>query len=207
MIPKTGRMRFYRDGEILDSGKLGRRAIGQYAQSLDYPAELYSMEDIVPSDFAYRKLNNAYRVTPIIILRDPANWLASTLKFRKTTPGKARYKVARYERLLRLAIHEGSKYQCIDFNRFVADVRYRERLASRLDMPFFKEAESALNEVPDFGGGSSFNGRSGVSVENVNQRWREFYNDPFFLSLLSSRRLRALALEFFGKDYLEFLGP
>lgn len=165
------------------------------------------MEDVVPDHFAYRGLCKAYGFPVVVILRDPANWLASTFRHPKTTPARIRNKLGKFRRLLEMAVrnpvHENVVF--INYNQFIADAPYRVRLANDLGLISLEQADSALERVPDFGGGSSFEGLAEQASLDVEQRWRQYEHDSAYRQALSDPVLRRMANEFFGKDYLAFL--
>jgi hypothetical protein len=165
------------------------------------------MEDVVPEHGAYRGINQAYGFPTIVILRDPANWLASTFKHPKTTAVRVRKKMRKYRLMLEMAVRAPAPKDVvfINYNRFIADASYRALLADKLRLNSLEEAEGALTRVPDFGGGSSFEGLTGSASHDVEQRWRQYEHDSAYHRALSTPGVRAMATQFFCKDYLAFL--
>jgi hypothetical protein len=138
----------------------------------------------------------------IFIMRDPFNWLASSLrkgdwaanlkglqikKFNETSwycPWFART-MPRYEMYLQYAAQvEGRddfverEFLCINYNRWVEDEKYRRYLADQLGFEF---TDAGKDFVPQFGGGSSF------GDGNVLNRWENYKNDPKYWELLDER--------------------
>jgi len=205
--PMVGRVSVYGNGDVTDGGKMSREAMCQFVKQFQYSREYYSVEDVLPTVTGYRSLCVRYGNPMIIILRDPANWLASTLKHSKSNRRMVKRKVDMLKNLLDIGIRSSKlpNAAVVNFNRFIVDSSYREDLAERLGLMSLDNAESALHNVPDFGGGSSFGGHDHSTVADVSQRWRTYENDPFYRSLLADRELRSLSEEYFGRDYLKFL--
>jgi hypothetical protein len=205
--PMTGRISIYANGEVTDSGPVGRKSARAYTQPSHLEHELYSLEDVLPSDAGYSRLA-AQRTEPVVIIvRDPANWIASTLQHPKMAR-RAEKKVKAYVRMLIwIAEHEPTG-DCvvIRFDRFVTSREYRDGLAAALGLGARDHAESALDRVPEFGGGSSFDG-TGAQASNLSvlDRWQRFATDQRFIKLLRTPRLRPLAAKVFGTDQLAFL--
>ena len=208
LLPMAGRTTLYGPAGEKDSGKRNPRRLPDLAGSAaHYSAELWTMEDIAPDDPLYADTSGVARRQNFLILRDPANWLASTRRHGKWGPAELRRKADIYLRTLRAAQASAAHHDTvvIRFNDFVADPGYRAALSARIPGHTLDRAETALSEVPDFGGGSSFDGNAGVAGQGVTYRWRTYAADAEFRTLLSGSELRQLAGEVFGEDHLTFL--
>ena len=203
--PMVGRVTLYSKEEIVDSGKIGRNRVGDFLENANYEKEFFSMEDVLPTEINYKYLCKKYQQPIIIILRDPANWLASSLKHPKFNNGQIKAKLKKYERFLELAFNKSEFHQMyfISFNRFILDYSYRSDLAKKLNLGSIALAEEALNRVPDFGGGSSFEGNSSINSIDVCDRWKEYETDEFFRMSMKNDRLNLLSKEFFGQDFID----
>src|SRR5690606_33824407 len=99
----------------------------------------------------------------VLVLRDPANWLASSLAHGRASPEELvekRDRLIQYlEHALGVKDHLGAPAVAVDFPRFTVDASYRAALAVTLDLTALEAAEAALDAVPSFGGGSSFGPR------------------------------------------------
>jgi hypothetical protein len=89
----------------------------------------------------------------------------------------------------------------LDYNRWFADVKYREDTASRLELG---SADKGLTEVAKWGPntwGDSFDNMKfdGRAHEmKVFERWRYFADDPVFRDLFRDSELLSLSQEIFG---------
>ena len=208
LLPMAGRTTIFGpDGED-DSGKRNPRRLPDLAHgSALYERELWTMEDIAPDDPRYAVSGQVAFRQVFLILRDPANWLASSLEHGKWGPTELRAKLHIYMQTLRAA-HKATNRDdtlVVLFNHFVANPGYRAALSATIDGHDLARAEPALSEIPDFGGGSSFNGKLGEAGKGVTERWQAYAADPLFRELLSQDGLRPLANEVFGEDVLAFL--
>lgn len=214
LLPMAGRTTLYSDTKEEDSGKRSPHRLPNLANSSAcYSTEFWTLEDIAPDDplyteaIGYTDNFGGDRLKTFLILRDPANWLASSRKHGKWGPAKLREKVEIYLRTLRVARESAERDDTVTirFNDFVTDATYRAALSEQIPEHRLDRAEPALSEVPDFGGGSSFSGHSGVAGEGVSDRWRTYAADAEFRDLLSGEELRQIANEVFGEDHLAFL--
>ena len=197
LTPLTGRRVIYRDGGKDDSGVQGRDKL-----KTSLPAELpetlfYSVESVSLKSGSFKNLLKKFRPLTIVIVRDPANWLASSLAHgqAKATLSKNIQVLKEYLQFSLDAISENEP-DClsIDYTKFIASENYRNRLASRLGVTEVEEAEKALTSTPDFGGGSSF-GKTETTTTLC--RWMKYQDNPFFRSALADAHLIELAHQFF----------
>jgi len=133
--------------------------------------ELWDPDDS-PQDL-YHHASGAYGVNrALILLRDPANWLASVKRLGIF-----------HERFVRLWLSLAEKFFVrqaetpgvlpVTFNRWFADRAERERVSAHLGLPF---TDAGLLHVPHYGSGSSFDRRAfdGRADEmKVLDRWYE----------------------------------
>lgn len=196
LSPMIGRTSIYNDGNIIDSGKIGRFSNYKFLENNKAPSEklIFTVEDYTNNAKFFESLIR--KRTPIVfyILRDPANWLASSLAHQKHSLEQLRINIENLKYNLRQALC--SDAPSINYNRFVCDVSYRKKIASEFGLPSFDEAEKALSHTPDFGGGSSF---SNNDSSDFFSRWRKYENDSRFIKLLDDDELIELSKEYFGE--------
>ncbi|MFM6896508.1 MAG: hypothetical protein ACKPKF_04125, partial [Microcystis panniformis] len=86
----------------------------------------------------------------------------------------------------------------INYNQWLTDVNYRQKITERLEIPF---DDSKKELVANFAGGSSFDGLSyqqeGQKMDVLN-RWQTFREDPEYYNLFSNPQLLKLSEDIFG---------
>jgi len=215
LSPMTGRRVVYRNGMRDDSGIQGRE---NYEESLpaDPPsALLYSVEDERLTWSPYRRLLAEYDPQTVLIIRDPANWLASSLKHDRHSKRELRKHAGILKEYIAHALQAsesdaGPVDIAINYSRFIQDRAYRATVAERLGLKDFDKAETALVHTPSFGGGSSFEPDEDASPEEASaseegsgetpstlSRWVRYKNDSFFRSVLQDDELLELSYRFF----------
>ncbi len=148
----------------------------------------------------------------IIILRDPFNLLASRYvwKFpqgrRFREDGAYRHKVvdlwkdhARTYLEWEQRQPEGKvTYTAVNYNRWIQDRSYREAQARILDL---NDPHIGLGETPDFGGGSSFNGRDRTPEvsSRYTQRFFDLLDQADFTRIFRDSELLDLSDRIFGR--------
>ncbi|MFC3285501.1 hypothetical protein [Litchfieldella rifensis] len=205
-VPVAGRVIIYNSGmREVDSGKQGKENVFGFSQEFSYRKEIYSMEDVDFNRLPYRTLN-CIADKVVVILRDPCNWLASSMKHGRSTQEKLVKKKEILKKYLRkfYSRREDEKFIFIDYNKFVSSCEYRKDLFVKLSLDNFIEAEQAMNDIPEFGGGSSFSGiNSTITQENVFERWLVYKNDKTFADILGDDELIFLAEKFFSVNYFD----
>jgi hypothetical protein len=199
--PLMGRRVVYTSSGIHDSGVQGIKA---YRKSLPPTTPnnlIYSLENQSLAHQAVRRLVARFDPYVIVILRDPANWLASSLRHGLQSKETLRGNIGILKEYLRIAdgltASAENRVLAINFNRFTEDEAYRRTLADRIGLSSFDQAEEALQHTPDFGGGSSFKHVRGPS-SGVSDRHLEYREDDFFQAALRDPELMTLAEAFFG---------
>lgn len=85
----------------------------------------------------------------------------------------------------------------INYNRWFSDSGYRLELAEELGLP---RSDAGLDDVPGFGGGSSFSGRAAAGAARampVLERWRAVADDPVYRRALDAETIE-LSNRIFG---------
>lgn len=206
LTPINGRRVIYREGEVNDNQWPGREKLDcDYIKKLSFPNMLFSMEDVALSNhFIKRIVNIREDIRPIIILRDPYNWLASTMKKDGDSYELLDRKKNCYIQYLEqaLAVNDllGKRVTSINYNKFLITPSYRKSLCDRMSINFSQRAEESLHEVPTFGGGSSFSGHNGDTklMESVFLRWKDYKDNSLYKRLLDDEKLISLADTYFG---------
>ena len=198
LIPGGGQTVHYLGDEVHDSGRLGTESF--LASLLAASSTLvYSLEDVPLKEPRVRSLLSYYPVAAVVtIVRDPYNTIASSL--RHSTVSKV---VQRNVETLRKYLRHGFEKSngVVSYNRFVIDPEYRRSIAERWKLESCEAAEKALEQVPSFGGGSSFTGTANAAElrANVFTRWREFTGHPIMQAALADEELLALTHDVVGE--------
>lgn len=148
----------------------------------------------------------------IILNRDPFNWIASSiakgtklgLLDQTFIPGpnqiegglhyvkwfcQSMARIDMFRQYMQQCLGEidllGRDFTHVSYNEWFTSKEYREGICKALDIPF---TDKGLQDVPDYGGGSSFNQRdmnSEAQKMNVLERWKTMANDPRYLSFIT----------------------
>lgn len=155
---------------------------------------IYSFENILfPIKFS-PELNITKK---IIVLRDPANFIASFLKLYGVNSKKTKRVIKVYKSYLKLYVDqkENSQILFINFNQFVQNFTYRRKISISIKDHKFERANKCLEEVSDFGGGSSFTKLK--PTPDVFNRWKFYHHSDYYKELCSDKELINLATNFF----------
>lgn len=184
---------------------------------------IYNYEDEHPrrpfaADFeACREswLGRSARRLCLLVLRDPCNFFASRLRWgRSPSAGwskrplqgeSARAELvslwkAHAREYLGDTQHLPAERVLVNYNRWASERAYRRELAARLGLRF---SDRGRSHVPDYGPGSSFDGRRfhwRAQRMQVLDRYRHFLDDPFYRAIFDDQELCALARRAFGSD-------
>lgn len=208
ITPINNRVIQYDGNEKIDSGIQDyHEMVNLLSELKHYNNLLYSFEDIDIQNKILNKYIHNNNPTVIIILRDPYNWLASTLKRKDCSHQQLIVKINILVKYLEQALSLRSYLDCptitINYNKWVNDINYRKDICLKLDTSFSASADKSILEVPDFGGGSSFDGTAPIKENfnnNVLNRWKEFASDPIYRELLNEPRLTGLSKSYFDID-------
>jgi hypothetical protein len=140
----------------------------------------------------------------IVILRDPANWLASFKKHYENHPNlnqKLINAMMMYKKHLRFALQHIDNptpfTHIINYNEFIQNQSYRALTSKKLGIHDLQKAESTLATIPENGGGSSFTKLQ--ANPKVDTRWQTYRTDTVYLNLLNDKELIHLSTQFFKK--------
>lgn len=141
----------------------------------------------------------------VLILRDPFNLFASRLQSGILSSGRDdRYNQVDLwlyyaEEYLGITNELGDTKLCVNYNRWCTEKSYRQRLAEEMGIEF---TDTGFDEVPRFGGGSSFEGRKRhgkASAMTTSTRWRQFVADPRYVKCFKDPLVLELSEAIFGE--------
>ena len=150
----------------------------------------------------------------ILVLRDPYNLFASRLRIAENEAKRGRRLENRRKRWLGKRAQDlwkehaeeflGIKktfqknFIAVNYNQWFLDITYRKELSKKLGLKF---SDKNINQVPNFGGGSSFSKRGmhgkGAKMK-VLDRWKQYRFDNFYNNSLSDEELIGLSKKIFG---------
>lgn len=133
----------------------------------------------------YQMIKNYFcehKIIRLIALRDAWNCFASFYKkYNTVDPHIVRGWEYRAEEILGIT-HHLSNFHFVNYNMWFSSVNYRKELCKEHGLHF---TDHGLNDVPNFGDGSSFDQRklhNQGSKMNVLSRFREFKEDSRFMT-------------------------
>ncbi|MDC0739042.1 hypothetical protein N6L24_12200 [Cognatishimia sp. SS12] len=163
----------------------------------DAPMLIVSYEDIAPDIDDLRAgltadLPDGFIHRDLLLYRNFMNWAASLLrKIQQNDDQDAlaclrimMVSLDKYRDLLELIAQteEDTDVLAINYDRWCARPKYRERVLAALGLPC---RDNGLGKVQPYGGGSSFQKGTEEAAElKVSQRWRDMINDPTFQIVL-----------------------
>lgn len=163
---------------------------------------IYNYEEQLPgNESSHTHFGHGNKLRQIVVLRHPANLLASRWKWELTH--SARFEEitkAELSRRLELTIETWAQFAemylqprntSIYYDRWFSDPHYRVALSAELGL---SDAEPSRNEIARWGPGSSFDG---VSLSDPSQlkvlaRWREYEDEPLFARCLKTPKVKRL---------------
>ena len=180
-----------------------------YSKNIDAAGELSCISNIEDEDFPLLSFRpdethlrlgiGTSKVKNVMILRDPYNFLASRFKRRFPRMGKdmdvKKWKTHAREYSRRTILLDDPIL--VNFNRWFSSKDYRKTLTSKLGIPF---TDAGLNDVPSYGGGSSFDSRNydgNAQKMKVLKRYASLMSDNKFLTLINDKELLNLSNELF----------
>ncbi|MEP7247703.1 MAG: hypothetical protein ABI885_29010 [Gammaproteobacteria bacterium] len=193
------------NGEIQDvNGVFGRKEL------LIYNHEDQALSSICTNTFEEnhdRWLGPSRQRFDILIMRDPFNLFASRMK-AGFLPGFLP-RIKDFDRLTELWKEHATEYLslsnllpapkvCINFNEWFTSTSYRAELARTLGLQF---SDTSVNAVPEFGGGSSFDGlafQGRAQQMQITERWKEFKDDARYRTILADVEMLELSARIFG---------
>jgi hypothetical protein len=140
----------------------------------------------------------------VIMFRDIYNYLASVYKnnsncnigIKPCPPQK--YEIELWKDYCKLYLSNPENTVFILFNKWFEDIEYRKNICESLGIKFTDEGKQ---DIIYHGKGSSFdflkyNGKA--EQMNVLERYKEFLNDEFYLSLINDKELHKYNKKLFG---------
>lgn len=159
---------------------------GETYEGNDTHTSIYSLEDC-PMEWVH-KILKALReqgkdLTPIIVIRDLRNTVASIIKSTSRHVLTNRLDQLIYSwrsYVYRYIKKQNEKEFFIFFDKWFQDKAYREQICESLGIPFTDEG---LNQLSTYAGGSSFDGKrfqKNAQEMDVLHRYKVFENDPVY---------------------------
>lgn len=136
-----------------------------------------------------------YNVTFLSVIRDPFNWLASSLRAGGGLAKRIPKRIKLYQQQVKLFGCTG--VVPVNYNRWVKEEAYRELLGERLNLP---SIDKGVRTVSPRGGGSSFDKlkfKNKAQDMDVFGRWREYVGNPLFQMLLNDEELQKINNHYF----------
>lgn len=210
-----GRFVTYNNQEKIDTGYTGtnkdKKLLGTFFSKVgnvgSYPNIIYSFEDTQLDDFYLKRFIHKYKPKVILIMRDPYNCLASCFKHREGKNTLADLREKKYKLITyleqSLEIEDYLKYPVlsINFNQWLISKKYRQRILESLGIPFDNKLDDiSLEEIPSFGGGSSFEGKefeANKLKNRVFERWKSYASNTEYKNLLDDQYLSYLSQSIF----------
>lgn len=199
------RFRAYHGRWVFDNERRSRTSFRLHRWLLDWHTKtaVYSFEDADLERPSPAPLVSAEDIVEVLIVRDPYNWLASSLEAGGNKTSDLPRRIALQKQHLRYALgragtEAGRAIIPLGFNAWLTDRSYRVRKCGELGIPYRDDTDRGV--VPSMGGGSSFDGtrRDGRGqTMKVLQRYEAFVDDPVYDELIDSE-LAALSDAFFG---------
>lgn len=210
ITPITGRVIHYENGHKNDIGTNGSKVMKEYLNVHKSPATLlYSLEDFsIERKGELKKVVKDYEPTFLFILRDPYNWLASSMAH--TELGSAgvdlKWKVRIFKEIAKHVMNcdsfLGRPFFFINYNSWYNDEEYRKDVCKRLNFNFVDD--SARSNVPDFGGGSSFENTKfdgNANKMSVMERWKSYRENSSYLHLINDKELHEIGNRLFHFEF------
>ncbi|MDX9750663.1 MAG: hypothetical protein RBT71_06245 [Flavobacteriales bacterium] len=179
------------------------------------PAIITSYEDLDPMaverEVRPEWFGERRQVHHVLILRDPFNLFASRYVWKRDRGLRFRTDAAHRAQLVDLwkthartflewrerTADEGSMWHVLDYNRWVTDLAYRRRMGEALGST---RPDAVIEEVGNFGGGSSFDGTAPVNGprDRYLRRFEPLVDVPAFRALFADEELVALYKRIFA---------
>jgi hypothetical protein len=149
---------------------------------------IYNMEDFnVDNVGKVRKLtiwNDYDEVHMAVVLRDPFNWIASSMKCGGGMFKRINKRIELYKKQAKLFENVNPNVLAIKYNDWVTSEDYRGSVASLLCLDTYHKGVKVLSER---GGGSSFDGKrfkKDAHQMDLFKRWEVYKKDPIYVNLI-----------------------
>lgn len=179
---------------------------------------IYNFEDETPEI----ALNLLKRISPIfnlgkspvidiLVLRDPYNLFASRIKMESIIIECGRKNTSPVGAITPAALKTWKTYArefirktnilsnpiCLNYNSWVQSIAYRKSITDRVGCCF---TDDGINEVPTFGGGSSFDGetyQNNAQAMQLNERYKDYEKHDWFINLFDDE-IKSLSHQIFN---------
>lgn len=165
---------------------------------------LYNYEDYLPPSTPISCCGSTTDPVAFVILRSPANLLASRMirqltfhsKHEEMTPEILAEKLSQVVKtwIDFAQLYLEGNYFCIYYDKWLTDLDYKRTLMERLNIVY---REPTRDEIAQWGPGSSFEGDEGIAGSSLDvlNRWKVYRDDPRFVRALDSPIVRELVSE------------
>jgi len=169
-----------------------------------FNAVLYNYEEFLPPQDPKGWFNSKAEPTVIIVLRSPANLLASRMKWELTFLSQfdritdeilAQRLNETIETWIEFAkLYLSSDFRSIYYDRWFVDQDYKRQIMESLGIGYM---EPERNEITEWGPGSSFNFETEVSGKQLDvlNRWKIYQDDPRFVTPIRIEKVKELVRE------------
>jgi len=182
---------------------------------LSYEDEFLERATRLPTVVEAKKLFPDARVLTVMLIRDPFNMLASRMQKLRSlredeATGAARFLSIPLEKVTEIWRSYAREYlertqvlgdsTRINFNEWFQNHRYRDELLSSM-FGGIQNRDLGIDEVPIFGGGSSFEGSTfdgRGSQMIIMDRWKLFVDDSGYRALFKDSEITELSEQIFG---------
>lgn len=164
---------------------------------------IYNFEDWIPRTFNIiqncKTLSYFNTVKYILVLRDPANWLASSMKVGGGCAKNIGLRVSLYKQQIKFSeyCNDESFVHVVNYNKWISDKETRLELARNISVG---DGDRGWNWLSERGGGSSFDKmkyRKNADEMRLGERWKEYKDDLDFKRLMDDEMLE-INSKYFG---------
>lgn len=143
------------------------------------------------------------QVVDLIVLRDPFNWVASSMS-KKTFKQYVNVDMNLWKQhaLEFIEARHIPNRIPVQFNQWFSSHEYREEIANKIGIP---NDETSINRVETRSSFDAFEFKNNAQDMQVLNRWEQFKNNKQFLSYVNRRDIRDLSQKIFGFDTLKVL--
>ena len=199
-------------GDFTPNYRVGDTDMGiPLGQTKDIKHRICNVEDLDLLKFRqykmvdFESLKKFDEVYFALVLRDPYNWLASSIKvgggIAPRTDSRINLWKMQAEEYLGNTCHINAPLTFVNFPKWFSSKEYRERLSYQFGM---KTSHKAVDLVSNQGNGSSFDKlkfQNNASGMKILQRWHSFRGRKYFNDLIKDNQLdKYQDLIFGGKD-------
>lgn len=184
---KGGKLNFYKKPEEYNSFSAPEDTFKIYSFEEKHPRDIDEILQFFPDE----------SVVPLMVIRDPYNWVAACLHRQVQFPGKEimiardiKRRIEDYKEYLKLSYEyetgKNNRIISINYNKWNSEKKYRDRICSVLGL---ENTDKGREEIEYFGHGSTFDGRKfdgQASKMKVSQRWKSYSENDNYWELFDT---------------------